>query len=249
MKKIITYIVCLIMGVTVAQAQATTGYGTFLKEADTWYKVKSVEMSNEKVVYTLDDGTQKEVSLTHGESKDLQICPSAIYCEEWSLYNMDQTARMELFAQVGINGALTMCGKLGSLDFDPKNLIYDCIKNIKTADLSHLDLSQVSSMNSLFYDCKNLEYINFGGSITAMTNQMYNTMEGCKNLRTVDFSNCDLSNLTQTYNVFTGCDALETIIVKGCNEATISKLKEVLTAAGKDPDSKKVKLVTDYPTE
>lgn len=245
MKKIITYIVCLIMGITVARAQAKTGYGTFLKEADTWYKVKSVEMSNEKVVYTLDDGTQKEVSLTHGESKDLQICPSAIYCEEWSLNDMDQTARMELFAQVGINGALTMCGKITENDIE---VLYG-INNIKTADLSHLDLSQVSSMNSLFYDCKNLEYINFGGSITVMTNQMYNTMEGCKNLRTVDFSNCDLSKLTQPYNVFTGCDALETIIAKGCNEATISKLREVLMAAGKNPDTGEVKLVTDYPTE
>ncbi len=241
MKKIITYIVCLIMGVTVAQAQAKTGYGTFLKEADTWYKVKSVEMSNDKVVYTLDDGTQKEVSLIHGESQDLQICPSAIYCEEWSLYNMDQTARMELFAQVGINGALTMCGKITENDIE---VLYG-INNIKTADLSQLDLSQVSSMNSLFYDCKNLEYINFGGSITTTTYQMYNTMAGCENLRTVDFSNCDLSNLTQTGNMFTGCDALETIIAKGCNEATISKLREVLTAAGKDPDTEEVKLVTE----
>lgn len=241
MKKIITYIVCLIMGVTVAQAQATTEYGTFLKEADTWYKVKSVEMSNDKVVYTLDDGTQKEVSLTHGESQDLQICPSAIYCKEWSLNDMDQTARMELFAQVGINGALTMCGKITENDIE---VLYG-INNIKTADLSHLDLSQVSSMNYLFYDCKNLEYINFGGSITVMTNQMYNTMAGCENLRTVDFSNCDLSNLTQTGNMFTGCDALETIIAKGCNDATISKLKEVLTAAGKNPDTGEVKLVTE----
>ena len=70
-------------------------------------------------------------------------------------------------------------------------------------------------------------------------------MAGCENLRTVDFSNCDLSNLTQTYNVFTGCDALETIIAKGCNEATISKLREVLTAAGKNPDTGEVKLVTE----
>ena len=241
MKKIITYIVCLIMGVTVAQAQATTGYGTFLKEADTWYKVKSVEMSNDKVVYTLDDGTQKEVSLTHGESQDLQICPSAIYCEEWSLYNMDQTARMELFAQVGINGALTMCGKITEHDID---VLYG-INNIKTADLSQLDLSAVTWLPSLFSSCENLEYINFGGRIGGDITNMSMVLYKCKTLRTVDFSNCDLSGVTNYYCMLWGCNALETIIAKGCNEATISKLREVLTAAGKNPDTEEVKLVTE----
>lgn len=245
MKKIITYIVCLIMGVTVAQAQATTGYGTFLKEADTWYKVKSVEMSNEKVVYTLDDGTQKEVSLTHGESKDLQICPSAIYCEEWSLNDMDQTARMELFAQVGINGALTMCGKITDYDIA---VLYG-INNIKTADLSQLDLSAVKYLQGLFSSCENLEYVNFGGRIGDKITDMDMVLSECNKLKTVDFSNCDLSGVTDYSYMLKDCDALETIIAKGCNDATISKLREVLTAAGKNPDTEEVELVTDYPTE
>lgn len=80
-QKILTFIVCLLAGITAihAQTESESSIVSFIKTADDWKVLESMSVSDNKVVYTLKDGSQLTADVTHGQEAELPVY-NAIYC-------------------------------------------------------------------------------------------------------------------------------------------------------------------------
>ena len=65
-QKILTFMVCLLAGITAihAQTESESSIVSFIKTADDWKVLESMSVSDNKVVYTLKDGSQLTADVT-----------------------------------------------------------------------------------------------------------------------------------------------------------------------------------------
>lgn len=85
--------------------------------------------------------------------------------------------------------------------------------NLTSVDLSNIDISGATSMQSMFYGCSKLTEIkgltNFNTSNITSTRSMFN---GCSSLKKIDLTNLDTSKVTDMSHMFRGCKALTSIV-------------------------------------
>ena len=131
------------------------------------------------------------------------------------------------------------------------------LSTLKTLDLSGWDVSNVTNMRGMFYNCNSLTSLNLSGWNTSNVTNMYQMFWCCYTLTSLDLSHFNTSNVTNmsrmfarsklttlnlsgwnTSNVtdmswmFDGCSNLKTIKMVGCNEETINKIKAQLATDG-----------------
>ena len=82
------------------------------------------------------------------------------------------------------------------------------LSNIIEIDLSNFDFSYVTTMKSMFKDCKHLKKIDFGNINTSKIVSMQSTFENCYNLISIDLSKLDTSLVTTFESMFNGSTAL-----------------------------------------
>jgi len=70
------------------------------------------------------------------------------------------------------------------------------LKYIISIDLSHLDSSKITNMNSLFKDCNSLETIIFTGFNTSIVSNMSEIFSGCSALKELDLNNFITNSVT-----------------------------------------------------
>ena len=81
------------------------------------------------------------------------------------------------------------------------------------------------SLACAFFECKNIESIDFGNLDTSDTVYMHNMFEGCESLVSLDLSGWDTSHVTVTSGMFSGCNSLSQFV---CGEGATSTLLEQL---------------------
>lgn len=85
-------------------------------------------------------------------------------------------------------------------------------------DFSHLDVSNITSMDSMFYDCKKLTEITFGDSFNrAKVTDMDNCFYNCKLLPNLNASKINTANVTTMKGCFYGCASLSEIDLSSWN--------------------------------
>ena len=121
---------------------------------------------------------------------------------------------------------------------DVSNLFQDC-KNIETIDLTPLNITLISSVNSMFSGCTSLKSILWGGikvhadslstmflackSLTSIDTSFLDpehnaianinsTFSQCNLLETVDLSNLKTSSMNNAANAFWGCKSLTSVV-------------------------------------
>jgi surface protein len=75
-------------------------------------------------------------------------------------------------------------------------MFLDC-RRLTILDLSYLDTSNVTSMNSMFRDCSNLTSLDISNFNTSNVTDMAYMFDDCTSLTSLDMSNCDISKCSE----------------------------------------------------
>ena len=226
-QKILTFMVCLLAGITAihAQTESESSIVSFIKTADDWKVLESMSVSDNKVVYTLKDGSQVAADVTHGQEAELPVY-NAIYC-------VPGTLGTPLLAEYSQSGQLILMGTANQNDIYQTVYLDDSKKaSFTSADFSHLDMSTVTGFRGFLQEYTNLKRVDFGGKIRSNVTDLYQMLVWCTNLEEADFSGCDFSGVTVYTNFLNNCPKLKTIKAIGCNDATITLLQEIINTYG-----------------
>ena len=226
-QKILTFKVCMLAGITAmeAQTESESSIVSFIKTADDWKVLESMSVSDNKVVYTLKDGSQVTTDVTHGQEAELPVY-NAIYC-------VPGTLGTPLLAEYSQSGQLILMGTANQNDIYQTVYLDDSKKaSFTSADFSHLDMSTVTGFRGFLQEYTNLKRVDFGGKIHSNVTDLYQMLVWCTNLEEADFSGCDFSGVTVYTNFLNNCPKLKTIKAIGCKDKTLEILRNALSNAG-----------------
>lgn len=226
-QKILTFMVCLLAGITAihAQTESESSIVSFIKTADDYKVLENMSVSDNKVVYTLKDGSQVTTDVTHGQEAELPVY-NAIYC-------VPGTLGTPLLAEYSQSGQLILMGTANQNDIYQTVYLDDSKKaSFTSADFSHLDMSTVTGFRGFLQEYTNLKRVDFGGKIHSNVTDLYQMLVWCTNLEEADFSGCDFSGVTVYTNFLNNCPKLKTIKAIGCKDKTLEILRNALSNAG-----------------
>lgn len=124
-----------------------------------------------------------------------------------------------------LNGLLAMCKDV----IDTSYMFGNCTE-LKSLDLSNLDISNVENMRYMFSYCtalKSLDLSNFNTSKVTNTSYMF---ENCAALTSLDLSNFDTSNVTTVDSMFYGLRNLTTLDLSSLDFSKVDRLYDVMNA-------------------
>ena len=96
-------------------------------------------------------------------------------------------------------------------------------------------------MGYMFMSCSSLTTLDLSGWNVSNVFNMSQMFFSCKSLTTLDLSGWEMRSNVDLNSLFGNCYRLSKIKMIGCNDATINKIKEQLTAAGKNS----VRIITE----
>ncbi|MDN3202352.1 BspA family leucine-rich repeat surface protein [Enterococcus faecalis] len=98
---------------------------------------------------------------------------------------------------------------------------------IQQIDLSNLDTSNVTDMNSMFGACGGLTTLNVSNFDTSNVTNMSNMFAGCNGLTTLNVSNFDTSNVTDMNSMFGACGGLTTLNVSNFDTSNVMSMNSM----------------------
>ena len=111
------------------------------------------------------------------------------------------------------------------------DIFYWCI-GLKYLTVVGLDTSNITKMYRAFHYCINLENLDLSTWVTSNVKIMTSMFEGCRSLQVLNISGWDLTKTTKMDDMFSECSSLRTIYMRGCNQITIDKIKSQLKTDG-----------------
>lgn len=180
---------------------------------------KEVDTNSEKAVdwETEDKGTYILLKRYTGSATDL-VVPNEINGKPTKLLDIDENVipnmrNLESFIVQPNQKGQKVGLESTDLSFAFSNNPFIYIPKIKTINLSGLDTSNVTDMNSMFYACQSLTSLNFGDKFNTsnVTNTSYMFCM-CMSLKELDLGNeFDTSNVTDMEVMFGMCMSLKKI--------------------------------------
>lgn len=86
----------------------------------------------------------------------------------------------------------------------------DCYE-LKSIDLSNIDTSTITNMESMFHSCEKLTSLNLSRFNTSKAIYMGYMFYGCNKLTELDLSSFDVKNVVSLYQMFYNCYALQSL--------------------------------------
>ena len=105
-------------------------------------------------------------------------------------------------------------------DFSVSKSEGDLLSYLTTVDLSGLDISSYTDMNSMFQNCISLTSLDLSNFNTSNVAYMTSMFENCSSLTSLDLSNWNTSNFYNMYCMFSGCSSLTSLDVSNWNTST-----------------------------
>ena len=96
-------------------------------------------------------------------------------------------------------------------------------------DLSNADTSGVTSMRSMFYECRKLKTVKFGAINTSNVTNMGGMFNYCNSLESVDLSSFNTSNVTDMSWMFNGCRKLTSLDVTVLNTSKVKDMSSMFS--------------------
>ena len=113
-----------------------------------------------------------------------------------------------------------------------KNNITNCSHMFKGGDFIYIDLSSfdtqnVTTMQEMFYGCKNLINIDLSSFNTQKVTNMQDMFHNCYNLINIDFSSFNTQNVTNMEGMFYNCNNLVNIDLSSFNTQNVANMKNM----------------------
>ena len=106
------------------------------------------------------------------------------------------------------------------------------LTNLEKMDLELLDVSGVTDMHSMFYECSSLETLNLSSWDTSNVTDMYSMFYECSSLETLNLSSWDTSNVTDMHEMFYGCSSLTALDLDNWNVSNAIDFKYMFYGCG-----------------
>ena len=100
---------------------------------------------------------------------------------------------------------------------------YDC-KSLRSVDLSGLDTSKVTSMDSMFRDCPSLSSLDLSGLDTSSATSMRCMFSDCSSLSSLDLSGLDASKVIDMASMFSGCSKLASLDLSSFDASNVTDM-------------------------
>ena len=100
------------------------------------------------------------------------------------------------------------------------NMFYQC-KNLTTLDLSNFDTSKVTTMTYMFFNCQKLTTLDLTSFDTSNVTTMEGMFQQCYNLTSIDLSSLDISILNKITSMFQQCSNLTSIDLSGFDTSNV----------------------------
>ena len=105
------------------------------------------------------------------------------------------------------------------------SLFYNCI-DIEEIDFSDFHCTKMG-MTSLFMGCKSLTSVKFTTRINVM--EAGNMFSGCSKLKSLDISKLDFSKVENMYNMFRDCSSLVSLILPNLNKTIATRMDHLFS--------------------
>ena len=108
-------------------------------------------------------------------------------------------------------------------------------KSLKTADLTGLKMSQVTTMFRMFADCTAMTSVNFGENIdTSNVKSMYDVFSNCQSLTTIENLNkFDTSKVTTMTGMFWHCFSITSLDLSSFDTAHVTEMPGMFASCDK----------------
>lgn len=124
-----------------------------------------------------------------------------------------------------------------------------CTNLTSIEGLENLNTSDVTSMDHMFYKCKQLRALDLSGFNTEKVENMQDMFSNCKNLETLNLSSFKTNNLTNMSEMFLECNKIAQLDLSGFNTSRVKTLdlvfKNCCALEALDLSSFDTKWVTD----
>ena len=94
-------------------------------------------------------------------------------------------------------------------------------------ELSNLDISNITSMASMFYYCSKLTSLDLSNFNTSSVTKMSNMFYGCSSLTSLDLSSFNTSNVTNMSYMFNNCKSLTSLDISSFNTSSVTNMKQM----------------------
>ena len=103
----------------------------------------------------------------------------------------------------------------------------------ETMDLSGLDISSATCMQSMFYGCSRLASLDVSGWDTSSATNMDSMFFGCSSLASLDVSGWDTSSVTNMFWMFYGCSSLASLDVSRWDVSSATSMGRIFCGCSK----------------
>ena len=163
-------------------------------------------------------------------TKNDNIVP-ATATESWDISEASDGSVMAYVEEAGADKygnstyKLTIGGKGGIIANESMiNYFYDFDK-VTSIDLSALDTSEVTNMNSIFCSCVKLISLDVSNFDTSKVTNMDSMFSNCISLTSLDVSNFDTSKVTNMDSMFDSCSSLTSLDVSKFNTSQVTTMR------------------------
>ena len=94
-------------------------------------------------------------------------------------------------------------------------------------DITRLDTSNATTMNSMFNGCNNLTSLNVSNFNTSSVTNMSYMFYGCNSLPSLDLSNFNTANVTSMASMFYGCSGLISLDLSSFNTSNVTTMRDM----------------------
>ena len=196
--------------------------------------------TNQKVMVYYNEGGHDTIPIVEGNRWYVITIPSGKILNQFVgndfITDTIISAKLSLdFSSSGLlpkcNGNATLIGCDISELTSIHSLFYKC-NGLTSITVDDLDTSNITNFSYAFYLCSGLKNLDLSTWVTSKVRRMTSMFEGCCSLQVLNISGWDLTKATNTDNMFSECSSLRTIYMRNCSQATIDKIKAQLETDG-----------------
>ena len=168
-----------------------------------------------------EDETRKKIEEYHGSYIELLCKTDTIVIVDGKEVTIPSMKRTKVYPKVSYKPKIQ--------DFGAGK---ETMPTILVADVSHLDTSNFTSMDSMFRNCYLLTELDVSHFDTSKVTNMSNMFKGCSSLTSLNVSGFDTSKVTNMSNMFKGCSSLTSLNVSGFDTSKVTNMSSVFSASG-----------------